>query len=292
MDTNNPNGTQYSHIADTLQLIERAHNVKILFACESGSRAWGFASPDSDFDVRFIYIHHPEWYLHVPRYLKSTQPRDTIEHGIEKTAIGDFDINGWDLRKALGLMAQSNLTMLEWLGSPIHYRRDDNFHSGALSLGKHLFDAERCRLHYLSMADNNWNSLNAMAQDDTVPYKKYLYMARSLCAAKFVTEYRSMPPTSFIRLLERIDIGPVLRAEIEELLARKRELPELGMGPRMYALEQFLRDSIIRQRGDHRQGSEDDMLMLDKFFRDMLARYEGHLVSQYSLDAARQYNRP
>jgi predicted nucleotidyltransferase len=97
-----------------LRAIEAQHNVTILFACESGSRGWGFASPDSDYDVRFIYVNRLPWYLTV------APGRDVIELPIS----GDLDINGWDLRKALGLMRESNPTLLEWLRSPIVYREE------------------------------------------------------------------------------------------------------------------------------------------------------------------------
>src|SRR4030095_590913 len=94
--------------------IERAEDVRILFAVESGSRAWGFPSPDSDYDVRFLYVHKADWYLSIdPR-------RDVIELPIE----GEFDINGWDLRKALQLLIKSNPVLLEWLRSPVLYRGD------------------------------------------------------------------------------------------------------------------------------------------------------------------------
>ena len=103
-----------AQVLEALQRIEATHNVTVLFACESGSRGWGFASPDSDYDVRFIYVNRLPWYLTV------TPGRDVIEVPIS----GDLDINGWDLRKALGLMRESNPTLLEWLGSPIVYREE------------------------------------------------------------------------------------------------------------------------------------------------------------------------
>jgi len=101
-----------AQIMDALRDIEAKNDVSVLFACESGSRGWGFASPDSDYDVRFIYVNRLPWYLTV-------QPRRDV---IEVPISGDLDINGWDLRKALGLMRESNPTLLEWLRSPIVYR--------------------------------------------------------------------------------------------------------------------------------------------------------------------------
>ena len=95
-----------------LDEIESVHNVSILYAVESGSRAWGFASPDSDFDVRFLYVRP------VLDYLRIRPMRDVIELPLT----GDLDTNGWDIVKALNLFRSSNPALLEWLRSPIIYR--------------------------------------------------------------------------------------------------------------------------------------------------------------------------
>ena len=100
-------------ILSRLSSIESAQDVKILYACESGSRAWGFASPDSDYDVRFVYVHKRDWYLS----FDVERQRDVIECSIED----DIDCSGWDLRKALQLFARTNGALLEWLNSPIRY---------------------------------------------------------------------------------------------------------------------------------------------------------------------------
>src|SRR5690349_14763485 len=96
-------------VREHLNKIENEFRVRILYACESGSRAWGFPSPDSDFDVRFIYVHDRDWYLSL------SEDRDTIE----KNLPGDLDIGGWDIRKTLRLISKSNVIPLEWLQSPI-----------------------------------------------------------------------------------------------------------------------------------------------------------------------------
>ena len=118
MDTNHPvSESMKSEIVSQIQRIESTHDVTVLYACESGSRGWGFASPDSDYDVRFIYVHRLRWYLQV------SPARDVIEVPIS----GDLDINGWELRKALGLMKKGNATLIEWLDSPVVYRSDEAF---------------------------------------------------------------------------------------------------------------------------------------------------------------------
>ena len=97
-------------IDEELEAIESQNNVKILYACESGSRAWGFPSKDSDYDIRFIYIHRTEWYLRVD----NSRLRDVIEKPIDD----ELDVSGWELRKALILFKKSNPAFIEWLNSP------------------------------------------------------------------------------------------------------------------------------------------------------------------------------
>ena len=125
-----------SEIVAQIQGIESAHDVKVLYACESGSRGWGFASPDSDYDVRFIYVHRLPWYLQVSR------TRDVIEVPIS----GDLDINGWELRKALGLMKKGNATLIEWLDSPVVYRSDVAFLAQIRDAAQKTHQAERSLL--------------------------------------------------------------------------------------------------------------------------------------------------
>lgn len=101
-------------VLDELARIERERNVRVLYACESGSRAWGFASTDSDYDVRFVYVEKPEWFIQVDA------GRDVIERPLDD----ELDISGWELRKTLGLLRKSNPTLLEWLDSPLVYRSE------------------------------------------------------------------------------------------------------------------------------------------------------------------------
>ena len=133
-------------ILECLQRLEFDHDVKVLFACESGSRGWGFASPDSDYDVRFIYVNRLSWYLTVE------SGRDVIEQPIS----GDLDVNGWDLRKTLQLLRQSNPTLLEWLRSPIVYREEAETVARLRALAEDGFSAVRGYHHYVSMAKKNF----------------------------------------------------------------------------------------------------------------------------------------
>src|ERR1039458_7241880 len=164
-------------ILTALRRMERTHRIRILYACESGSRAWGFPSADSDYDVRFIYVRSQDWYWAID----AEQKPDTLQEPIE----GMLDLCGWDLRKTLGLLSKSNPSLLEWLGSPIIYRRNRAAHEGFLRLRNRYFDPIACALHYWSMARSNYESL----QKDSRTAKRYLYVLRPLLAVEWLDRY-------------------------------------------------------------------------------------------------------
>src|SRR5688500_17692067 len=158
-------------IFEKLKSIEHQFDVKILYACESGSRAWGFASPDSDYDVRFIYVHRMDYYLSID------EQRDVIELPINDV----LDINGWELRKALRLFRKSNAPLFEWLQSPIVYETNPAFVEDMTRLMSGSFSARAAMHHYLSMAKGVFESdLSA----EEVKLKKYFYALRPILAAK------------------------------------------------------------------------------------------------------------
>ena len=125
-----------------LKRIEQEYGVRVLLAVESGSRAWGFASPDSDYDVRFIYAHPKDWYISV------MEERDVIEEMLP----GDLDVSGWDLRKALRLFAKCNLALNEWIGSPMTYFAIDEFRAQIAALIPRYFNPIAAIHHYRSTA--------------------------------------------------------------------------------------------------------------------------------------------
>jgi hypothetical protein len=131
-----------------IKAAETEHGVKVLYAIESGSRAWGFESPNSDYDVRFIYAHRKEWYLAVDLEDK----RDVIEYPI----VDEIDINGWDIRKALKLFWKSNPAFIEWLQSPIVYVDDDHFADKARDLMPLIASSQKGIYHYLHVAKGNF----------------------------------------------------------------------------------------------------------------------------------------
>lgn len=175
-------------IEESIAQIEQNHRVRVLFAAESGSRAWGFASPDSDYDVRFIYVHEIDWYLRV------SEPRDVIESMLP----GDLDLSGWELRKTLRLFAKCNLALNEWLGSPIVYRADNAFFEHMRQLVPSFFRPPHAVFHYLRTAQSTWRD---HLDQPSVRLKKVFYALRPLFACRWIEHTLSQPPTEFEKLL-------------------------------------------------------------------------------------------
>jgi uncharacterized protein len=213
--------------------IEITHNVRVLFACESGSRGWGFASPDSDYDVRFLYVHPLPWYLSV------NERRDVIEQPV--SAI--FDVSGWDLRKALGLLRAGNATLIEWLDSPVVYRADQSFLAAMRAAADAVHRPERSFHHYLHMARKNYRE---HLQGDTIKLKKYLYVLRPALAAKWIEQERGAAPMVFEKLVDALIDDAALKRAIGELLAFKRQVPESETGAPIPEIQEFLARELLR----------------------------------------------
>lgn len=165
-------------VQSKLDQIAGEHGVNVLFACESGSRAWGFASEDSDYDVRFIYSRP------INKYVTLAKIHGQIDKHF-KDNIGEFDFVGWDIKKALTLFKASNPQLMEWLQSPVVYKDDRGLRS---MLSEHLptiYDRESCFYHYYSMAKNNFKEY--VLKSDTAKIKKYFYILRSLWACHRAT---------------------------------------------------------------------------------------------------------
>lgn len=219
-------------VLEELRGIEKDENVRILYACESGSRAWGFPSKDSDYDVRFIYVRPEDWYVSI------FEKRDVIERPISDR----LDINGWDVRKALNLFRKSNPPLLEWLESPIIYREDRRIAEQIRRFSTFTFSPRACMYHYLHMAKGNYREY---LQGEKVKIKKYFYVLRPVLACEWIEKHHTMPPIEFDRLVEHVvPKGSELRDVIESLLVRKRAGEELDYEPRINPINEFLDQRI------------------------------------------------
>jgi predicted nucleotidyltransferase len=217
-------------IKNKLKEIEKEHNVSILYAVESGSRAWGFESQDSDYDVRFIYAHNKDWYLNI------LPKQDVIEYPI----VDDFDYSGWDLRKTLFLMHKSNPVFFEWMRSSIVYYKDDYVFNILEQLHQGYFSQMSSIYHYLHMASNNFKQY---LLGDEVKIKKYFYVLRPVLACIWIESYKETPPMEFETLLSQIQDKELLRI-INELLAKKRSGIELGLEPQILEINKFLEEKL------------------------------------------------
>lgn len=248
-------------IIQKLNEIERQENIQILHAVESGSRAWGFPSPDSDYDVRFIYVRNPEFYL------KLEKTRDVVELPINDM----LDINGWDIQKTLRLLHSSNPTLFEWMNSPVIYRKTD-FTDLIQPYLDRYFSCKSGLYHYLSMAEGNYRDY---LKGEMVKAKKYFYVLRPILACKWILHKRTRPPMLFRELVES-ELENSMKSVVETLLDLKMNAPEVKLIPRIDMLNQYL-DTTIQEVKDQIASipydKDSDWDALDRLFIDVLRRW-------------------
>lgn len=218
-----------SHILACLDEVERAEGVRILFAVESGSRAWGFPSPNSDYDVRFVYAHPVPWYLSL------REARDVIERDLDAR---DVDLAGWDIRKALRLLLKSNAVLYEWCCSPIVYREADGARQTLKTLFEQAAGAPALAYHYRETARTTWNRM--LEGRERVRLKRYFYVVRPLLALQWVEAHGTPPPMQIAELLARHPLPDAAGAAFHALMDAKRVTPEVGDGLRLPALDAWI----------------------------------------------------
>ena len=245
-------------IQEKLDEIEKKENVKILHAVESGSRSWGFASPDSDYDVRFVYVRPKESYLSIE------EPKDMIEYQLDEV----LDINGWDLKKALKLFAKGNATLFEWSGSPVVYRTTPEWER-IREVSKQYFSEKTAVCHYYGTANSTYME---HLQGEMVRYKKYFYALRPLLAAEYIERHHEAPPVLFADLLN-MELPETFRSALDELLEIKKRTTEKEMNPQMPAIREFIETELKKQKeiGDRLPNDHNkDLEALNKIFREVL----------------------
>lgn len=223
-------------IITKLNAIEEEHEVKILLAIESGSRAWGFPSTDSDYDVRFIYVHHKDWYLSID------EKRDVIEQPIDNV----LDINGWDIRKSLRLMRMSNSPLLEWISSPIQYRVWSSGFECLDELSKRAFLPESSCHHYLSLARN---SIGRIKTSDKALVKIYMYAIRPVLCCQWIIKHLTQPPMQIDELLDDIVDQADFKKEVIELVEKKKNQSEGFSVDKSKILDDYL-SRAVRELGE------------------------------------------
>ncbi|GAA1762050.1 nucleotidyltransferase domain-containing protein [Nostocoides vanveenii] len=238
--------------------LARAEGVKVLLAVESGSRAWGFPSPDSDYDLRFVYVRT------VADYLTPWPARDVL--GLPVDAVQD--IAGWDLVKAVRLLANGNAVLGEWARSPIVYGGDLAFRTALTELAADVADPAAIVRHYAHVAMKNWPADAAAGLP--VPLKKLFYALRPAAAVRWLLVHpgSSIPPMTLRELLAECDPPAALLQPVEDLLAAKAVGREMGEGIAPLPVREFVSAQLAAAATCHeRRPAPPDYTRLSDFFR-------------------------
>lgn len=243
-----------------LQELQEENGIDILLACETGSRAWGFPSPDSDYDVRFIYKHKTDWYVSL------NESKDTLEMMFDNNEI---DLSGWDLKKSLNLLWKSNAALLERIQSPIIYISNNEFVEGINDLAKGTYSKIATMHHYLNMAKNMFEEVKGK---ESVKLKKLFYALRTSIACRWILEKEIMPPIVFQTMLGELNIDIKIKQRIYELIALKATKAESYVHTAESELNEFIEHIITRAEAEANalppaKGNIED---LNVFFRKML----------------------
>lgn len=247
-------------IITRLKQLEAEHNIRILYACESGSRAWGFASPNSDWDVRFIYVHTADWYLSID------DNKDMMDFPIDEN---ELDFSGWELRKMLRLLKGSNASPFEWLQSPIVYLDDYLFKAQLWDLATDYFKPRSTAFHYLGLAKS---SSKKGLVDGLMDIKKYFYVLRPLLAAYWVCHKQTVPPMEFEPLLEQIKNRTDLYQAIKTLTANKIIAQEGDFTAPIPIIQTFIQDQLnaCGKLAKELPAEQKDSAALNQLFRSFI----------------------
>lgn len=244
-----------SDIQKRIRKVQEENDIKILYACESGSRAWGFESKDSDYDIRFIYVRP------VKDYIAVEQPPDVVEIPGDEV----WDMNGWDLTKALKLLVKGNSNLLEWLHSPIPYIENPEFCSEMLDLVDRSVSAKKLYFSYQGMARNNYREY---LHREIVWIKKYLYVLRPLLACHWIEKHNALPPVQFDELVEFGKLSfPYITESIDALLKMKRAGLEKEMGPKMPQLDRLIETMLSKDFEGNCDEKSVSLIELNRIFQ-------------------------
>ena len=256
----NITSTILSHLED----IERKYDVRVLLAVESGSRARGLFSDESDWDLRFVYVNKLDWYLNV------NEERDVIEEMFDD----NIDMVGWELRKTLRLFQKSNPSLMEWLHSPVIYRADEKFLSRMRALEPKYFNPIKTMYHYESLYIKHDKRY---LQDSVNPLKRFLHYLRGILSCRWLEEHKTMPPVLFEELVQSTVEDEVIRQKINDLIALKRQTKQndnLEVDASLVEYARHLADHFEQTISDFRPeiSHTGDTADLDGLLREMVIR--------------------
>lgn len=247
-------------VCKKLREIEEKENIHILYAVESGSRAWGFASPDSDYDVRFLYVRKMEFYLSLQ------ETKDFIDWELNEV----LDINGWDVKKALQHFHKSNATIFEWANSKIVYSTTEEWKKLYQNIAGQYFSCKSAMYHYYGTANKNYHKY---LKNDMVSYKKYFYVLRPILACKWIEEKKCPPPVLFEELFHSV-LEENMKVVVKELLRKKMQMAESDKSPKVEVINQYIEEKLdyykffLEGMADDRNPNWEP---LEKIFRELVS---------------------
>lgn len=256
----------HQNIIKTLKEVEDANNVKVLFAIESGSRGWGFASDDSDYDCRFIYVNKYEYYLSID------DKKDVIEIPVDEI----YDVSGWDLKKSLLLLRKSNPPILEWISSPIVYMENQGFIKKFRNLANKCFKVKPSMYHYINLAKRFY--VDVLGKDKT-KIKSYFYIIRPVFACKYIMENNTIPPMELEKIRNNISVPEKINIILDRLLEQKKKVNEKELIDKESVLLDYIREELIvlsKYADEYKETNKTNTDELDIFFRKVLkSEYNG-----------------
>ena len=258
-------------IKEKLEKIAKTQSVHILFAIESGSRAWGFPSSNSDYDVRFVYSRNAKDYLSIRNL------RDVIETEIVYDAqLGvPLDITGWDIRKALQLALKSNPVLLEWLQSPICYEMNEKTTHQVLQFAYEVANLDLIKYHYYKLAHNAWSQLEK--DKDEVKLKSYFYALRPALSVQWISKFGQIPPMDLLSLMDTLIKDPKLKNAISMLITLKATATEDAKMVRNEIVDFFIQQILSKlpqQKNLPPIISDQDFAQADTLFKKILTGTE------------------
>ena len=240
------------NISEKLESIAKTRNIRILYACETGSRAWGFPSPDSDYDVRFLYMHERDWYLSLNHRKDSVEQMD-----------GELDLTGWDLKKSLLLLKKSNASLIERFQSPIVYHADQPFTADFKNLIQSFYSARAVFFHHFSLATGFWEDMSSRRE---VKLKSLFYLVRSVLSCDWITKDSVVLPMHIEGLMKYTDAN--LCSRFRELIALKSKVNESYVHPMDRDIAAWVRERLdqFSKIGDTLGVDSSDISVLNGFF--------------------------
>lgn len=247
-------------ILQEIKRVEEKYGIEVLYACETGSRAWGFPSPDSDYDVRMIYKHPVNWYLSL------SEKKDNVEYMSDDKEI---DLTGWDIKKSLKLLHKSNASLLERIQSPIVYQQKEGFVKDYLELAERCYSPIATLYHYLKLAESSFTDV---VEVEEYKLKRLFYALRGAMACEWIMSKQEMPPILFTKMVGELELEEELKSRILELISFKATKSEVYLHKGETLIFKFIERTITKAKSTAKSlsGRNEKLIDLDDYFRAVI----------------------